>query len=264
MRNLEIKHLYIDTTKNERVIRILLPKDYKTSKKSYPVLYMHDGQNLFEDQTSYSGVSWGISDTITNQVEKGLIHDLIVVGIDNSDQRFFEYSPWKSSTLVKKISTIEVGGLGEVYADFVVNKVKPFIDHFYRTKPDYNHTMLAGSSMGAYISTYIAVKHPNVFKHIGVFSLASWFNEDAFLKFIRNSKIDINQRYFISIGRHESSDEGTHNFNEIYLENSRNLYALLKEKNVMDMLYIETDDIHNESAWKKVFVDFIRFANKKS
>lgn len=264
MRNVEIKHLYIDTTKNDRTIRISLPEDYMTSKKKYPVLYMHDGQNLFDDETSFSGISWGINETITDLISKGLIHDLIIVGIDNSDQRLSEYSPWKSASIVKKISGLDAGGLGESYADFVVHTVKPFIDENYRTKPEYKNTLIGGSSMGAYISAYIAVKYPSVFKHVGVFSLASWFNECAFLDFLRAAEIDINQRFFISIGNRESSDESTQDFNEIYLKNSRNLFDLLKEKNVSDIIYIETDDIHHESAWRKVFIDFIRFANKKS
>ncbi len=262
MKTTEIKSLFIDTTQSQRKIRILLPEDYVTSSRKYPVLYMHDGQNLFDDKTSYSSQSWGISKTISDLVEKKAIQDLIVVGIDNSDLRLFEYSPWKSSSIVKNISNIEVGGLGDIYADFVVNKVKPFIDNTYRTMPDYEHSMIAGSSMGAYISAYIAIKYPNLFHYVGIFSIASWFNEDAFLEFLESSNIDINQKFFISIGSHETSDASIREFNEIYLENSRNLLSLLKSKQVLDVLYIETDDIHDESAWKKVFVDFIRFASK--
>lgn len=264
MRKIEIKQLYIDTTKNERTIRISLPDDYLTSDKKYPVLYMQDGQNLFEYETAYGNVSWGINETIINLLKKDLIDDLIVVGIDNSEKRMFEYSPWKSSSLVRKVAGQDIGGLGDLYSEFVIHQVKPYIDKHYRTESDYEHTMLAGSSLGAFISTYIAIKYPKVFKHVGVFSLASWFNESAFLKFLDDHEIDPNQRFFISIGSHESSDENTPNFNQIYLENSRNLYHLLKKKKVADVLYIETDDIHHESAWKKVFVDFICYANKKS
>jgi len=263
MKSIEIKSLFIETTKNQRRIRVLLPKNYHDSTQKYPVLYMHDGQNLFDDKTSYDNQSWGISESITNLVEKKIINDLIVVGIDNSDQRLLEYSPWKASPEVTKMSGFDTGGLGDIYAEFVVKTLKPFIDANYRTLNSYENTMIAGSSMGAYISAYIAVKYPNIFQYVGVFSLASWFNEDAFLDFLNNSKIDSNQKYFISIGSKESSSDSISDFNEIYLNNSRNLLALLKQKNVSDILYIETDDIHHESAWKKVFVDFIRFVNKK-
>jgi len=264
MRNIETRHLYIDTTKNERTIRISLPENYMTSNDKYPVLYMHDGQNLFDDKTSYSGISWGITETITNLLEKGLIRDLIIVGIDNSDKRLFEYSPWKRSRSVNTKFLGAVGGLGKAYAKFIINKVKPFIDGNYRTMPSYEHSMIGGSSMGAFISTYIALKYPKVFKHVGIFSLSSWFNEKAFLNFIKKTNVDTDQRFFISIGSKESSNEKMPDFSELYLQNSRNLYNLLKEKNVNDILFIETDDIHHESAWRKVFPDFIRFANKKS
>ncbi len=258
------KSLYIETTKNERTLRILLPEGYEDSKKQYPVLYMHDGQNLFDDKTSYSEHSWKISETLDALYQKEIINELIVVGIDNSNLRFYEYSPWKGQSEVKKMTNADIGGLGDIYADFVVNHVKPFIDKTYRTLPDYEHTMLAGSSMGAYISCYIAVKYPNTFMNVGVFSLASWFNEKDFLDFLSSRTIDSKQRYFISIGQNETSDENTPFFNLLYLENSRKLLKLLKSKSVQDILYIETDDKHNELAWSKVFVDFIRFANKKS
>jgi predicted alpha/beta superfamily hydrolase len=260
MKNIKFESLPIATSNNFRKIRILLPEDYEISKKNYPVLYMHDGQNLFEDETSYGNHSWGIDETL-----KSLgLDQIIVVGIDNSDLRFFEYSPWKSVPEVRKITAIDTGGLGDVYADFIVNQVKPFIDSKYRSLTDYKHTMIAGSSMGAYISCYIAVQYPNVFSIVGVFSLASWFNEPDFLNFMNSNSIDINQRFFISIGKKESSNDADSNFNQIYLNNSRNLKKLLEVKQVKDILYIETDDVHNELAWRKVFKNFILWINKRS
>lgn len=264
MKTIEIEYLYIETTQNKRKIQILLPDQYYQSNQRYPVLYMHDGQNLFDDQSSYSGNSWGISETISELVKKNLIKDIIVVGIDNSDQRLLEYSPWQPSKEVSQMIGFEMGGLGDIYADFIVNKVKPFIDQKYRTNPNYESTMIAGSSMGAFISAYIAIKYPKQFYYVGIFSLASWFNEDAFLEFMKSSTIDIHQKFFISIGSHETSDPSRADFNEIYLKNSRNLLSLLKEKGLSDILYIETDDTHHESAWKKVFVDFIRFVNRNN
>jgi uncharacterized protein len=259
MKKIELLTLPIPTSNHLRTLRVLLPDRYENTDKKYPVLYMHDGQNLFEDETAYAGYSWGIYETLKDLS----LDDIIIVGIDNSELRLFEYSPWRSVPEVKKITTIETGGLGDIYADFIVNQVKPFIDISYRTLPDYENTMIAGSSMGAYISTYIGVKYPNVFSIIGVFSLASWFNEPDFLSFLDASMIDIHQRYFISIGRKESSDESNSNFNQIYLNNSKNLKRLLELKNVEDIFYIETDDKHHELAWRKVFKDFILWVNKK-
>lgn len=257
--NLKLITLPIPTEQKERTLRILLPDDYENSTKSYPVLYMHDGQNLFEDHTSYTKQSWQIKQTLDRL---GIV-DLIVVGIDNSDLRLFEYSPWKCSPDVKKMTKIEVGGLGDIYATWLTTFVKPYIDNHYRTLNDQEHTMIAGSSMGAYISVYIACKYPQVYQTIGCFSLASWFNELAFLSYIDESDIALNQRYFISIGNQESSDKSTPHFNQIYLDNSRRLKKKLESKGIKHILYIETDDIHHERAWQKVFPKFIQFALKK-
>ena len=259
MKNIKFESLPILTSKELRKIRILLPENYETSTKRYPVLYMHDGQNLFEDETAYGNHSWGIDETLKSLK----LDQIIIVGIDNSDLRLFEYSPWKSVPEVRKITAIDTGGLGDIYADFVVNQVKPLIDNKYRTKSDYEHTMIAGSSMGAYISTYIAIQYPKVFSTVGVFSLASWFNEPDFLNFLNTHEIDEFQRYFISIGRKESSNENDKNFNQIYLNNSKNLKKLLETKGVKDILYIETDDVHHELAWRKMFIEFISWVNKK-
>jgi len=194
--NLIKKQLYIPTTKKKRTLRILLPDDYAKSDVNYPVLYMHDGQNLFEDQTAFNQTSWKIYDTLSLlKKEKKIKQDLIIVGIDNSDIRFFEYSPWVGKGIIKDILKVQVGGLGDVYADFIVKKVKPYIDKNFRTKPSYEHTSIAGSSMGAYISTYIASKYPNIFKQVGIFSLASWFNEQDFLTYVKYAELKREMRF---------------------------------------------------------------------
>lgn len=259
MKHIEIIKILFKAKNDERIVRIRLPKNYDNSHQSYPVLYMHDGQNLFEDQLSYGGQSWGI-DEVLKELD---LDDLIVVGIDNSEERLFEYSPWKSSPFVSKITYVETGGQGDLYADYIVNTVKPYIESKYRVKRGYPYTMIAGSSMGAYISAYIAATYPHLFSVIGIFSLASWFNEEPFLNYISSAKIPSDQRYFISIGRNETSYEPEKDFNQIYLNNSRRFKALLEKKGVMDIKYIETDDVHNELAWKKMFYEFIRWINKK-
>lgn len=257
--NIKYIKLPIPTEQKERTLRILLPDDYETSSKSYPVLYMHDGQNLFEDHTSYSGHSWRIKETL----DLLGIKDLIIVGIDNSDLRLFEYAPWPCEESVKEMTKIEVGGLGDIYATWVKETVKTFIDQQFRTLTDQQNTMIAGSSMGAYISVYMASKYPLVYGVIGSFSLASWFNETSFLNYINENEIDQKQRFFISIGRQESSDSSRSGFNQIYLNNSKNLKTCLENKGIRDILYIETNDKHHELAWRKLFKDFIRFALKK-
>jgi predicted alpha/beta superfamily hydrolase len=263
MKQLKFEKLYIKTTHDDRTLRVLLPDDYETSKKSYKVLYMHDGQNLFEDHIAYGGHSWGIYEVIKELQKTDKIEEMIVVGIDNSHLRFFEYSPWKNTAFIDRFGGQSVGGMGDIYAEFIVDRVIPLIESNYRVKQNKEDRMIAGSSMGGYISAYIGARYPNLFGVIGVFSLASWFNEDDFLNFINNSLITEDQKFFISIGRNETSSNEISNFNEIYLNNSRNLKNLLQNKGIKHIYYIETDDVHNELAWKKVFPHFIRFINKK-
>jgi predicted alpha/beta superfamily hydrolase len=154
-----------------RRVWIYLPPDYGTSTRRYPVLYMHDGQNVFDAATSYAG-EWGVDETLDSlhvQEDRGAI----VVAVDNAqERRFDEYSPWKHPE--------HGGGDGDGYVDFLANTLKPHIDRHYRTLPDRQHTGVAGSSMGGVISLYAALKHPEVFGSAGVFSPALWVTPPLF------------------------------------------------------------------------------------
>lgn len=136
MKKLIFEKLFIKTTKDDRTLRILLPENYETSNQDYPVLYMHDGQNLFEDKTSYGGHSWGISEVIDSMKKSSTLKDIIVVGIDNSSLRFFEYSPWKNNHQIDRFNGLEVGGMGSDYAEFIVDSVIPLIESKYRVKKE--------------------------------------------------------------------------------------------------------------------------------
>ena len=262
MKKIVCEKLYIETTKDERTIRVLLPDDYNLSDKHYGVIYMHDGQNLFEDETSYGGHSWGIYETKKRLVDTYGYEDMIIVGIDNSHLRMDEYSPWPCAFPLRDRSIVNSGGLGQVYAAFLTTKVIPFIEDKYRIKKNVRY--IAGSSMGAYISQYIISTYPNMFLGAGIFSLASWFNEKPFLDYISNSTLNINHQFFISIGNHETSSVTITDFDEIYLKNSRNLQELLIKKGIKQIKHIVTDDVHNELAWRKVFPDFYQLINEKA
>ena len=256
--NLITKELYIPTTKDKRTIRVLLPDDYHQKEDSYPVLYMHDGQNLFSDDTSFNHTSWKIHETMTKLGKEKIINrDIIIVGVDNSDLRQFEYSPFISKELMEGMLKTSIGGLGDVYADFIVKKVKRYVEKNFRTLSGKESTYIAGSSMGAYISTYIATKYPHMFSAVGVFSLASWFNEEDFLDYVKYSSLKEDTRFLISIGRFESSGTNKKRMNKLFLQNSRNLKNALEDKAIKDIFYIETDDKHNELAWQRMFSQFI-------
>ncbi|EDP96604.1 alpha/beta hydrolase-fold protein [Kordia algicida OT-1] len=153
-----------------RKILVYLPPNYAKSHKKYPVLYMHDGQNVFDKATSYSG-EWEVDETL-NKLHQTHGLDVIVVSIDNSEARMQEYTAWEH----KKYDTPK----GKEYIDFIAKTLKPAIDQQYRTKTDAKNTAIMGSSMGGLISHYAAFQYPNVFGKAGIFSPSFWFSEETF------------------------------------------------------------------------------------
>ncbi|MGX3021969.1 alpha/beta hydrolase [Ursidibacter sp. B-7004-1] len=255
--------LYVPYYQHNRRIRVLLPKDYHHEQwQRYPVLYMHDGQNVFYSKESYSGHSWKIIPTIKNTHE---LPKLIIVGIDNAGvDRLDEYGPWKTD--VGKGFVANAGGKGMDYAKWVVETVKPFIDHHYRTKPECEQTLLAGSSMGGIITAYMGAAYPHIFGHLGVFSLASWFSEAAFLQFIHHHPLAKSSKVFIQVGTNEGDEVDSHfisNMNQAYIDCTLHYYqALLRTGQPLDhiRLRIMANEIHHEMHWADHFVDFLRFS----
>ncbi len=155
---------YMPQLKRERVIKVLMPKDYNTSTRHYPVLYMHDGQNLFDPATAFAS-DWKIPATLNHQPLK---RQVIIVGLYNGEiDRVNEYAPYKRG---------KNGGEGDAYVRFIIDTLKPFMDTTYRTLPQRETTMIAGSSMGGLISLYAGLKYGAIFGKIGVLSPSIWFN----------------------------------------------------------------------------------------
>ncbi len=166
-------NFYIPQLDRYRRIWLYLPPDYgSNSSKYYPVLYMHDGQNLFDAAYSYAG-EWGVDEMLSLLALDQADYSCIVVGIDNGGAlRLNEYSPWQNPTYG--------GGDGDEYISFIVNTLKPFIDEHYRTLSEREHTGIMGSSMGGLISLYAALEYPEVFGRAGIFSPSLWFSDEIF------------------------------------------------------------------------------------
>ncbi len=170
---------YIPQLHSTRRIWLYLPRNYYQSTQTYPVLYMQDGQNLFNEQAAFAG-EWGIDECLDTLAQK-LGKYCIVVGIDNGgDKRLSEYSPY--TIPAGKVGKDSVKGEGFYYINFIVNTLKPFIDSKYRTKKGPHYTYIAGSSMGAIISYYAFMKYPNIFGAAGIFSPAFWLYSPQQLK----------------------------------------------------------------------------------
>lgn len=162
---------YIPQLDRNRKIWLYLPPDYENSTKSYPVLYMHDGQNLFDAQTSFAG-EWQVDETLNTLFEQG-DYGIIVVGIENGGaSRLDEYSPWENPQYG--------GGEGTAYIDFIRNTLKPYIDENYRTISGPKYTGIMGSSMGGLISFYGAIEHQEVFGKAGCLSTSFWFADEVY------------------------------------------------------------------------------------
>ncbi|KQQ87853.1 alpha/beta hydrolase [Massilia sp. Leaf139] len=165
------EQLEIPGLNRKRQIRLYLPPAYATSNKRYPVLYMHDAQNLFDDATAFAG-EWKVDETLDALSKEGKL-ELIVVGIDNGgDKRITELSAWDNP----RFGQAE----GRQYTDFIVKTLKPLIDARYRTLPGRAHTAIMGSSMGGLASHYAIAQYPQVFSKAGVFSPAYWTAAPAF------------------------------------------------------------------------------------
>jgi metallo-beta-lactamase class B len=186
----------------QRRVWVYLPPGYATSTRRYPVLYVHDGQNVFDAATSFAG-EWGVDETLDSLAARG-DRGVIVVAVDNGGpRRLDEYSPWRHP------DPRYGGGEGAAYVDFLVRTLKPHVDRRYRTLPDRRHTGVLGSSMGGLISLYAGLRHPEVFGQVGVFSCACWFARPQIYDLARRTRPGREPtRFYFVAGAVETPDGG--------------------------------------------------------
>ncbi|PDV99614.1 glycogen debranching protein GlgX [Candidatus Chloroploca asiatica] len=225
---------------NYRDILIYLPPSYDNgSLDRYPVVYMHDGQNLFDATTSYIGVEWGVDETMEALAQQGI--EAIVVGIPNiGERRIDEYSPF--------IDEASGGGIrGDAYVDFLSNTLKPHIDRAFRTKPEPEFTTIMGASMGGLISLYAMLQRPDSFGNAGMMSGAFWFGERAIFDYVRQYK-GVPGRVYLDVGTAEETQ---------LKQDVRNMGQLLMDKGYTfgrKLRYVEEHGgEHNEAAWGRRF-----------
>ena len=236
-----IKDFSMPQLKTKRRIWIYLPPDYETSSKRYPVLYMHDGQNVFDDFTACAG-AWDVDKTMERLFKSRKTPGAIIVGIDNAGKnRMREYNPWA-----------EIGGKGDKYSDFIVDTLKPYIDKNFRTKKSRENTGIMGSSMGAYISLYIALKHPQIFSRVGLLSPAFWLYHDNLKEMLEGVTVIEPVKFYFSVGTEEGDEERT----KQYIDWTKFTYEVLSKKMTNKKrikLNIIKGGIHSETVWAKVF-----------
>ncbi len=223
--------------RNERDLLVYLPASHGADDRRFPVLYMHDGQNLFDPATSFAG-EWQVDETMAAASLQGL--EAIVVGVPNMrERRMNEYSPFDGASWGP--------GHGDAYIDFLATTVKPLIDRRFRTLPDRRHTGVAGSSMGGLISLYAFFARPDAFGFTAVMSPSLWLNDEAIFPVIEAAPF-VPGRIYLDVGHLEG---------ERHLENARRLRELLDRKGYqegVDLRSIEDESgHHNEAAWARRF-----------
>jgi predicted alpha/beta superfamily hydrolase len=227
-----------------RRVWIYLPTGYSTSEKRYPVLYMHDGQNVFDDLTSFAG-EWNVDETLDSIGNHA--REMIVVAVDNGEaKRINEYYPYDMAKYGK--------GEGDQYVDFLVKTLKPFIDKTYRTEKGKNTTFIAGSSMGGLISMYAILKYPRVFGGAGIFSPAFWIGPQIFDD-IRAKGAKVNSKIYFYCGAQEGESM------QPYTEKA--FSEMRKISNSRMVCVIRAVGKHAESVWKEEFPLFYLWLMEK-
>jgi predicted alpha/beta superfamily hydrolase len=220
-----------------RRVVVSLPPGHGETTARWPVVYMHDGQNLFDDATSFAG-SWRLGEALASASRLGA--QAIVVGVWNgAERRLLEYGPFEDPQ-------VGGGGAGD-YVDWLADVLRPVIDARFRTVRDRLHTGVAGSSMGGLVSLYALFKRPDVFGFAGVMSPSLWFAKGAIFDYVAKQPWH-DARLYLDIGGREG---------ERMVANARRMRDLLVERGypLGERLRWHEDaaGVHHESAWGRRF-----------
>jgi predicted alpha/beta superfamily hydrolase len=231
---------------NRRDVLVYLPPGYRRfSRKNYPVLYLQDGQNVFDAATAFAGVEWGVDETAQRLIRKKLIEPLIIVAVANmGEDRTHEYAPTRGVIDARAKRKKRSRGLARLYGHFLMDELKPYIDRKYRTKPEREFTGLGGSSLGGLVTLAIGILYPQVFSRLIVMSPSIWWDDFAIYRLVET----IDQKPPLKIWL----DTGTA---EPGWKHARELCNRLLQKGWRlsdDLAYLEAEGAdHSEAAWAR-------------
>ncbi|NNE98525.1 MAG: alpha/beta hydrolase [Pyrinomonadaceae bacterium] len=252
-----------DVFGNTRTIRVLVPPGYSRKKaQRYPVLYLNDGQNLFQVRGSQSKMSeWGIDETIKDLLDSREIEPIIIVGIDNAGRsgRANEYLPYEDKYLSPPLPNPQ----GSKYPDFLTEEVLPFVEKNYRVKTGAEFTALGGASYGALISLFSAIKKPGVFGSLLLESPSFYVDEGRILDEVEATE-NMPERVYIGVGTNEEAKPNCVPGDQSHeaVQDVLKFKKILEEKELDDnnlKVLIEDCAVHNEGAYGRRFYDAMRF-----
>jgi enterochelin esterase-like enzyme len=242
--------------RNTRMLRVWLPVGYNSEisrDRLYPILYLNDGQNLFDPATAFGGNDWRVGYTADALIREGLIPPLIIVGIDNAQvERMKEYLPYRS------LNPTVLRPQGKRYPDFLINEVMPFVQERFRIARGSESTGLGGSSLGGLIALYTAVDRPGIFGRLLIESPSLFVSNRRMLKYSRYFR-QWPKRVYLGIGTAES---GRPDKDRRFVEDLRELERLIRRAGLEDdrlRIWIDEGANHNEAQWAKRFPEALKF-----
>jgi predicted alpha/beta superfamily hydrolase len=235
--------------RNQRDLIIYLPPGYHAQPhRQFPVLFLHDGQNLFDGATSFiPGMDWHVGHTADQYIDEGRVEPLIIVGIYNAGkQRLQEYTPTRMPRLG--------GGRASRYARFLIEEVRPFLEYNYRILGGMENTGIGGSSLGGLVSLFLGLRMPHVFGKIAALSPSVWWNQRVILRFADAAPMDPRPRVWLDIGTRDGGRivEDVERFRDVLLRKGWQWER--------DLHYERVEGAeHNEAAWAQRVGPFLQF-----
>jgi len=239
---------------NRRDVLVYLPRSYRRfSRQRYPVLYLQDGQNVFDAATAFAGIEWGVDETAERLIHKKLIEPLIIVAIAHmGEDRIHEYTPTRGVIDARAKRKKRSRGLARLYGHFLIDELKPYIDRKYRTKREPEFTGLGGSSLGGLVTLAIGILYPHAFNRLMVMSPSIWWDEFAIYRLVDSIAHKLPLKIWLDTGTAEPG-----------WEQARELRNRLVEKGWKlrdDFQYMEAQRAdHSEAAWAARVEPALRF-----
>ena len=239
---------------NRRDVLVYLPRGYRRfSRRRYPVLYLNDGQNVFDAATSFSGVEWGVDETAERLIRGNLIEPLIIVAVANvGEDRMDEYAPTPGVIDAKAKRRKRSRGLARLYGHFLMDELKPYIDQKYRTEPGPEFTGLGGSSLGGLVTLAIGILYPLAFRRLIVMSPSIWWDNFAIYRLVDSIQQKPPLKIWLDTGTAEPGWERSRELRNRLIEKGWKLHK--------DVEYMEAQRAdHSEAAWAARVEPALRF-----